>query len=169
MFKDDFIKYLFFLCLIILLLYVFQPSFWNSHPGLIRFFSQDSSAPASGGSTATSSEARLSQVVLGEDYTRISGVSISSAGDVGELRISVAKNSPREVDLGGWKIKTSLTTITIPTARIPAGGTLTISSLSAPVSGAAPRTYYLGQRFMNLSDTIYLYSKSGTLVDKYAY
>lgn len=170
MFKDDFIKYLFLLCLVILLLYVFQPSFWNNHPGLVRFFSPDSDVPVSGGVATSSSGTRLSQTPSGAGYVRISGVSISSDGGVGELRISVASNSPQPyVDLGGWQVKTSLRIITIPAVRVSAGGTLTISSRSTPISGDAPRTYYFGQRFLSSNDTISLYSRSGVLIERYTY
>jgi len=170
MFKDDFIKYLFLLCLVILLLYIFQPSFWNKHPGLVRFFSPDYASPASSGTATSSSGARLSQTPSGSGYAHISGISVSSSGDIGELRISVANNSPQPyVDLGGWQVKTSLRVVTIPAVRISAGGTLTISSRSTPVSGDAPRTYYFGQRFLNPNDTVFLYSKSGVLIEKYTY
>ena len=170
MFKDDFIKYLFLLCLVILLLYIFQPSFWNKHPGLVRFFSPDYASPASSGTATSSSGARLSQTPSGSGYAHISGISVSSSGDIGGLRISVANNSPQPyVDLGGWQVKTSLRVVIIPAVRIPAGGTLTISSRSTPVSGDAPRTYYFGQMFLSLNDTISLYSKSGVLIEKYTY
>ncbi|TSC59646.1 MAG: hypothetical protein LiPW15_666 [Parcubacteria group bacterium LiPW_15] len=169
MFKDDFIKYLFFLCLIIFLLYIFQPAFWEKHPGLVKFFNPEYSAPTPRTVPTNPSGAKITPTPSGADYVRIAGVSISSSGDVGELRLSVASNSPSRVDIGGWQVKTSLKNIIIPAMRVSAGGVLVISSRTAPAFGDAPKTYYFGQRFLNSGDTIYLYSKSGTLVDKYTY
>lgn len=165
MFKDDFVKYLFFLCLAILLLYIFQPSFWRAHPGLTKFFNPEYSAPSespvSPGTSIVPAPSRSGEA-------RIAGISISSTGEKQELRLTAGASSGG-VDIGGWRVKTSFAEVTLPSVRIPPGGIFTVSSEPAPLYGGSTQTHYFGRKFLGSSGTIFLYSKSGVLTDKYTY
>lgn len=170
MFKDDFVKYLFFLCLVIFLVYAFQPSFWAAHPGIIKFVNPDYQMPASKTvANVRASDLKLSAPSPNEGQVSIAGVSLSSVGGRSELRLIVAKSFSTPIELRGWHIKTSSKDIALPAVRVAPGRILTISSDARPSSGIAPQTFYLSQNFLGSNDTIYLYSKSGELVDKYTY